>query len=145
MKLRPGFTVEFFNQLGRAHLPEHLGIEVTKVGEGLVCTEMPLQKLLLAPNNFLHAGTVVALADTTAGYACLAHLPEGGESFTTLELKANFMGTARAGVVRCEATPVHLGGTTQVWDATVFADGRDRPIAVFRCTQLVLYPRAAQA
>ena len=141
MSLRPGFDVEFFNQLGREHLPEYLGIEVTRVEEGLVCSELALAKSLLAPNNFLHAGAVVALADTTAGYACLAHLPEGGESFTTLELKSNFTGTAREGVVRCEATPVHLGATTQVWDATVFADGRPRPIAVFRCTQLVLYPR----
>ena len=117
------------------------GVEVTRVEEGLVRAELRLVKSLLAPNNFLHAGAVVALADTTAGYACLAHLPDGGESFTTLELKANFMGTAREGAVRCEATPVHLGGTTQVWDATVFADGRPSPIAVFRCTQLVLYPR----
>jgi 1,4-dihydroxy-2-naphthoyl-CoA hydrolase len=97
VSLRPGFTIDFFNQLGREHLPEHLGIVVTKVEEELVCAEMPLQRSLLAPNNFLHAGAVVALADTTAGYACLAHLPEGGETFTTVELKANFMGTAREG------------------------------------------------
>src|SRR5213080_2761531 len=108
MSLRPGFDVEFFNELGREHLPEHLGVEVTRVEEGLVCAELRLVKSLLAPNNFLHAGAVVALADTTAGYACLAHLPGGGESFTTLELKENFMGTAREGAVRCEATPVHL-------------------------------------
>jgi uncharacterized protein (TIGR00369 family) len=141
MSLRSGVDVDFFNRLGREHLPEHLGIEVTRVEEGSVAAEMRLTKSLLAPNDYLHAGAVVALADTTAGYACVAHLPEGAESFTTVELKANFTGTAREGIVRCEATPVHLGGTTQVWDASVFADGRDRPIAVFRCTQLVLYPR----
>ncbi len=78
-------------------------------------------------------------ADTAAGYACLAHLPEGA-SFTTLELKANFLRALREGVLRCEARAVHLGRTTHVWDATVQGDGDERPVALFRCTQLVLYP-----
>jgi 1,4-dihydroxy-2-naphthoyl-CoA hydrolase len=93
---------------------------------------------LLAPHEFLHAGAVVTLADTAAGYGCLASLPAGAASFTTIELKANFLGTAREGRLLCEAVRVHGGRTTQVWDATVWHDGKT--IALFRCTQLVLYP-----
>jgi 1,4-dihydroxy-2-naphthoyl-CoA hydrolase len=131
----------FFNELGREHLPDHLGIIVTAVGNDGLDAELPLRKALMAPNGFLHAGTVVTLADTAAGYACLAHLPEGATSFTTIELKTNFLGTARTGTIRCRAQAVHLGRTTQVWDATVSGGDKDRPIALFRCTQMILYPR----
>jgi 1,4-dihydroxy-2-naphthoyl-CoA hydrolase len=98
---------------------------------------LPLRSDLLAPNGYLHAGAVVALADTACGYGCFASLPEGGTGFTTIELKTNFLGTARDGTLECEAVRVHGGRTTQVWDATVRHGAK--AIALFRCTQLVLY------
>ena len=134
-------TPEYFNQLSRQHLPEHLGIIVTEVRQGLLKAEFVVRPFLLAPNGFLHGGSVVALADTCAGYACIAHLPEGANSFTTVELKTNYLGTAREGLVECVATAAHLGRTTQVWDATVRVPGSERALALFRCTQLVLYPK----
>ena len=132
-------TPEYFNQFSRQHLPEHLGIVVTEVREGALLAEVEVRPILLAPNGFLHGGSVAALADTCAGYGCIAHLPAGATGFTTIELKTNYLGTAREGWVECLATPAHLGRTTQVWDATVRAKGSDRAIALFRCTQLVLY------
>jgi uncharacterized protein (TIGR00369 family) len=95
----------------------------------------------MAPNGFLHAATVIALADTSCGYACVANLPQGASGFTTLELKSNFLGTTREGAIFCRATPAHLGRTTQVWDAEVTIEGTDRRIALFRCTQMVLWPK----
>ena len=95
---------------------------------------------LVAPNGYLHAGTVVALADTSAGYGCMAHLPEGARGFTTIELKSNHMGTAREGTIVATATPAHLGRTTQVWDSVVTHAETGKTIALFRCTQLILYP-----
>jgi 1,4-dihydroxy-2-naphthoyl-CoA hydrolase len=92
---------------------------------------------LLAPNGYLHAGTVVALADTACGYGCMASLPDGATGFTTVELKTNFLGTAREGSLVCVATRLHGGRTTQVWDAIV-RDG-EKTLALFRCTQLLLY------
>ena len=139
MDLRPGYDAAFMNTLGEGHLPGYLGVVITDVRPGLLLAELPLREHLFAPNGYLHAGSVVSLADTAAGYACLTHLPEGA-SFTTLELKANFVRTVREGVLRCEAKAVHLGRTTHVWDALVTGDGDERPVALFRCTQLVLYP-----
>jgi 1,4-dihydroxy-2-naphthoyl-CoA hydrolase len=98
---------------------------------------------LLAPNGFLHAGTIVTLADTMCGYGCIAHLPEGAENFTTVELKSNHLGTAREGTIEVEARPVHLGRTTQVWDAVVKHQDTGKTIALFRCTQMVLWPKAS--
>ena len=68
-------------------------------------------------------------------------LPKGASGFTTIELKANFLGTARDGAIVCRATPLHLGRTTQVWDATVSAEASGAQIARFRCTQMILWPK----
>ncbi len=95
----------------------------------------------LAPNGYLHAASVIMLADTACGYGCMINLPEGANSFTTIELKSNFLGTARQGKVDCIAHPIHLGRTTQVWDASISAGGKT--IALFRCTQMVLWPKTA--
>ena len=141
MPLRPDRDVAFFNALGRDHLPELLGVVITDLTEGYIRAELPLRKALFAPNGYLHAGTVVAFADTAAGYACYAHLPPESNNFTTLELKTNLMGTAREGSLVCESRGVHLGRTTQVWDATVSTAEGKQPIALFRCTQMILYPK----
>lgn len=142
MALRPSIDLAAFNARGIGYLPGLIGIRVTEISEGLMRVEFTVRKELMAPNGYLHAGSVVTLADTASGYACLAHLPEGAQGFTTIELKANFLGTAVSGVVRAEARAVHLGRTTQVWDATCFAEAAERPIALFRCTQMILWPKA---
>lgn len=142
MPSHPACTLESLKSLGRGFLPGHLGIEILDVGDRLLKARLPITPELLAPNGFLHAGSIVTLADTAAGYGCLAHLPDTAAGFTTIELKSNFMGTARGGAVLCEARALHLGGTTQVWDATVTDEASGKVISVFRCTQMVLYPRA---
>jgi uncharacterized protein (TIGR00369 family) len=100
---------------------------------------MAVRREVLAPNGYLHAAAVIALADTSCGYGCVASLPEGAKGFTTIELKSNFLGTAREGHIACRATPVHLGRTTQVWDAVVTNEANGARIALFRCTQMVLW------
>ena len=141
MDLPKAFTPEYFNQLGVGYLPGHLDLHVTEVDIGKLVAEIPVGKQLLAPNDFLHAGSVVTLADTAAGYGCVANLPEGATGFTTIELKSNFMGTTRNGTVECTAIATHLGRSTQVWDATVINKDSGKTIALFRCTQMVLFPQ----
>jgi len=103
--------------------------------------ELPVREAVLAPNGFLHAAAIIALADTAAGYGCIAHLPDGAINFTTIELKSNFLGTAKSGTIACVAKPAHLGRNTQVWDAVVTHRDTGRTIALFRCTQMVLWPK----
>jgi uncharacterized protein (TIGR00369 family) len=125
-------------ELGRKRLPGLLGIQIDAIEPGLVRARLPLERKHFAPNGYVHAASVVALADTAAGYGCLLTLPEGGTGFTTIELKTNFLATALEGTLACEARLVHGGRTTQVWDATVSRDD-GRSLALFRCTQLILY------
>jgi uncharacterized protein (TIGR00369 family) len=95
----------------------------------------------MAPNGFLHAGTVVTLADTCAGYGCVVNLPPAATGFTTIELKSNHLGTAKEGTIIASAKPVHLGKTTQVWDTIVTRRDSGKTIALFRCTQMILYAK----
>lgn len=133
-------TAAEFNAASEGTLPELVGMEILAVDGTRVTSRMPIRSEVMAPIGYLHAATVVALADTTAGCGAWANLPEEASGFTTLELKANFIGTARDGVVLCEANLVHGGRSTQVWDATVTAEATGRPIALFRCTQMIFYP-----
>jgi len=132
-------TPTHFNQRGVDHLPGHLGIVITHVAPKEVRSELPITRSLMAPNGYLHAGSVITLADTSAGYGCAANLPEGATGFTTVELKSNHLGTAREGTIECVGSAVHLGRTTQVWDAVVSHRESGKTIALFRCTQMVLY------
>jgi 1,4-dihydroxy-2-naphthoyl-CoA hydrolase len=142
MPLRPEATLESFNRRGDGKLPGLVGLRVTALAEGLLAAEFDIRPELLAPNGFLHAATIVALADTACGYGCIAHLPQGATNFTTVELKSNFFATAREGTVATVARPVHLGNSTQVWDAEVTRKADGRQMALFRCTQLILWPKA---
>jgi uncharacterized protein (TIGR00369 family) len=132
------FDIEAFKELGRGRLPGLIGIEVDEIEVGHVRMHLPLREELLAPNGYLHAGTIVALADSACGYGCIASLPDGASGFTTIELKTNFLGTALSGTLTCESKRIHGGRTTQVWDAAV-KDEAGKTLALFRCTQLLLY------
>jgi 1,4-dihydroxy-2-naphthoyl-CoA hydrolase len=134
-------TLEDFNRIGVGKLPGLLGIVITQVSGSEVRAELAINETHMAPNGFLHAGTVVTLADTCAGYGCVANLPAGATGFTTIELKSNHLGTARDGTILGSAKAVHLGKTTQVWDATVTHRDTGKTLALFRCTQMILYAK----
>ena len=136
-------TLDQLNARGEGFLPGLLGIEFLSMEPGRLTSRLAIRPELLAPNGYLHAAVIIALADTACGYGTFTDLPDGAQNFTTIELKSNFLGTAREGSLACTATRTHSGRTTQVWDATVTDETRGKMIALFRCTQLILYPRKA--
>ena len=131
-----------FNERQKGHLPGELGLHWDEVINGKASGRFTVGLGHMAPNGYMHAGSAVTAADTACGYGCVASLPEGGTGFTTLELKSNFLGTARPGEeVAVRAWLVHGGRTTQVWDAEVTNVTTGKAMALFRATQLVIYPR----
>jgi uncharacterized protein (TIGR00369 family) len=133
-------AVAIFRAKQKGSLPDHLGLDWIDLRNGFAHGRFEIGKHHLAPNGYLHAASVIALADTACGYGCVISLPEGAANFTTAELKANFIGTALEGGVACEARLLHGGRTTQVWDAEVKSEASGKKIALFRCTQIILYP-----
>ena len=134
-------TADELNALLPGTLPGLLGLVVDTHERGRLTAHVDIRPELLAPNGYLHAGTVVTLADTSCGLATRALLPDGATGFTTIELKSNHLSTAREGRIAAVATNVHAGRTTQVWDAMVTNADSGRTVALFRCTQSVLWPR----
>ena len=141
MKLRRDVSVDSLNARSANRLPAWFGLNVVRLNERELGMQLQIEPQMLAPNGFLHAATVIALADTACGFATIAHLPDGAESFTTVELKCNFLGTATEGTLEAVAAGAHLGRTTQVWDAKVRELAGGKTLALFRCTQMVLWPK----
>ncbi len=134
-------TLEDLNKIGVGKFPGYLGIVFTHASASEIRGELAVTETLMAPNGFLHAGTIVTLADTCAGYGCRVNLPPGATGFTTIELKSNHLSTTREGTILGSAKPAHLGRTTQVWDAVVTHKESGKTMALFRCTQLILYAK----
>src|SRR5262245_34047136 len=134
---RAGQMNEFFGPL----VPGMLGIVCDFAGSDRVLAHVDVTDRLIAGTGFLFAPVVIALADGCAAIGCGANIPEGA-SFTTVELKTNFMSSARVGErVVCTCTPAHLGRQTHVWDSVVENETTGKTMALFRCTQLILAPR----
>jgi uncharacterized protein (TIGR00369 family) len=134
-------VAESLRQATEHTFPGHVGLELVELGVGSAVMRCEIQPFHLAPNGFLHAGVVITLADTAAGYGCVANWPEGATGFTTIELKTNFTGTILEGAMRADAKMTHGGRTTQVWDVDVAAESTGKRLALFRATQMILYPK----
>jgi 1,4-dihydroxy-2-naphthoyl-CoA hydrolase len=141
-------SVDDLNTLSPGRFPGLVGFRVVVAEPGRVCAELDVAPHLHAPNGYLHAGVVVTLADTACGYGVRTCMPAGAKGFTTIDLTSNFLGTALDGTICVEAVAVHRGGRTQVWDAMVRSGRVDgggttgehgRPLALFRCTQMILW------
>lgn len=132
-------TAHELNRKFNNRLPGLIGMEIVEVARERLTARLSVRKELLAPNGYLHGATVVALADTACGCGTIAHLPERAKGFTTIELKCNFIRTVRDGEITCEARLERAGRRTQVWDAVVKDSASGRTVALFRCTQMILW------
>lgn len=141
MSMKVPASLEEWNAAGDDYLPGLLGMRFIRVELDEVVATLEVRRALGAWNGYLHAGTVTSLADTCCGYGTVRSLPVGASGFTTVELKSNLIGTARSGVVVCTARPAHKGRTTQVWDAEVRREEDNAVIALFRNTQMILWPK----
>jgi len=135
--------VAYLNDFAREKHPGLVGVEVLSCTPEGVTGRLPVTEPVVAGTGFLWAPVVITLADWLCACGIGEHLPEDA-SFTTLEIKTNFLGTVRVGgAVRGRAWPVHTGRSTHVWDVEVSDEAGGKVIALFRCTQMVLRPRSS--
>jgi 1,4-dihydroxy-2-naphthoyl-CoA hydrolase len=133
-----GLSAGALAAFSRGYLPDFLGMENLVVEPQRVGARVPVRRDLMAPHGYLHGGTLVSVADSLCGYGTIVNLPDDATGFVTIELKSNFLGTIRHGAMMCEATPAHIGRTTQIWDAVVTDESDNRTLSIFRCSQLIL-------
>ena len=125
-ELPPEQLAALMNRKGEGYLMSLLGFTLTSVTKERITARMEIKKHHLAPNEYLHAASVVAMADSVCGYATIMNLPDDAAGFTTIELKTNFLGTTREGANLCEGRPAHVGRRTMVWDARVWDEKTGR-------------------
>lgn len=115
-----------------------LGLEIIEASKERVVGKLLVRPELCTTGGTLHGGAVMSLADTLGAVGAFLSLPEGARSTTTLESKTNFISAAKAGTtVTAEATPVHSGKRTSVWQTKI--TGEDgKTIALVIQTQMVL-------
>jgi 1,4-dihydroxy-2-naphthoyl-CoA hydrolase len=134
--------VRSLNDFARNKHPGLVGVEIETCEPDLVTGRMVVGQEVVAGNNMVWAPVIITLADWLCAAGMSPNLPKGA-GFTTIELKSNFLGTAAVGeTVTGRATPVHKGKTTHVWDAVIRNETKDKTIALFRCTQMILHPRS---
>jgi 1,4-dihydroxy-2-naphthoyl-CoA hydrolase len=137
-----GEHVASLNEFFGARVPGLLGVVLDRCTRDEVVGHIDVTGQLIAGTGFLFAPAIIGLADTLAAAGTGEYLDfDAGESFTTIELKCNFLGSAREGErVGARAAPAHIGRSTHVWDVTVSNEYAGRTIALFRNTQMVLRP-----
>jgi uncharacterized protein (TIGR00369 family) len=133
------YSADDLQDFSRGYLPGWLGLDLLVVEPHRVTGRVRVRREMLGPHGYLHGGIQVSIADSLCGYGTIVNLPAGATGFLTSELKTNFLGALRAGTVFGDATPLHIGRTTQVWDCVLTDGPAGRQLAVFRCTQLVLW------
>jgi uncharacterized protein (TIGR00369 family) len=134
-------SVDDLNRANVGKLPEHLGVKIIEVADGKVAGRFEVRADLVSHTGYLLAGVVLGIADLLCGYGVSTAWPEGASGFTTVEVKCNFTGTLLKGAGLVTAELLHGGRTTQVWDAKFTDEATGKLLAVFRCTQIILYPR----
>jgi uncharacterized protein (TIGR00369 family) len=132
MSIDPAAITERF----QGTLAETLGIRIVEASPDRLVAELSYRQALTTVGGSLHGGTLMAFADTVGAAATMLNLPPGA-STTTLESKTNFFAAARSGTVRAEATPLHRGRRTQVWQTRV-TDETGRVLSLTIQTQMVL-------
>jgi len=135
-------SVDDLNRASQGKLPGHLGLVVTEVADGRLAGRLEVRPDLVAHTGYLLAGALLSCLDILCAYGVSTAWPDGASGFTTVEVKSNFVGTVTEGAVLFEAELLHGGRLTQVWDAWARDAATNRLMAAFRCTQIILYPRA---
>ena len=117
-------------------LVAHLGIEFVEVSRDKVVATLKITPNLLTTTGTVHGGTLMAFADTIGAAGTVANLaPE--QSTATLESKSNFFAACRSGVIRAEATPLHKGKRTHVWQTRI-TDENGKLLSLTTQTQMIL-------
>jgi len=128
-------TVDLIEHMPFARL---LGLEIESAEKSLIRATFTVREALCTTGRIMHGGAIMAVADTLGAIGAYLNLPDGAKATTTIESKTNFLGAARLDTtVTAEATPVHIGGRTSVWQ-TKLSTAEGKPVAIVTQTQLVL-------
>jgi len=123
--------------LGKNTMGEHIGIEWTEVGDNYLKARMPVDNRTRQPYGLLHGGASVALAETLGSVAAAMVIDHNKFYCVGLDINANHVRGVREGFVTGITQPLHIGGSTQVWEIKIY-DEREKLVCVSRLTVAIL-------
>ena len=132
-------SLEMLRQAHAKTAIEHLGIEITEIGDDFLRGRVPVDERTRQPCGLLHGGVSVVLAETLGSMGAFYSCPEGHRA-VGLDINANHLRAATSGWVTGTARPVHIGKTTQVWQIDMVND-EGQLTCVSRITMAVLAPK----
>ncbi|HUX39097.1 MAG TPA: hotdog fold thioesterase [Rectinemataceae bacterium] len=141
MALFPKVDLGALNAMSKGTLGESLGIEITEIGDDYLKARMPVDERTRQPFGLLHGGASVALAETLGSFAGTLLVDREKEACVGLEINANHIRSAREGFVTGTVRPLHIGGSTQVWDIRI-EDERGKLVCASRITLAVIKRKA---
>lgn len=134
------YTLESVQQRGKGTMIEHIGINITEVGDEFLAGTMPVDHRTVQPMGILHGGASVALAETLGSMAASLVIDPSRQYCVGLDINANHIRSARSGYVKGVARPLHLGSSTQVWSIEI-KDEQEKLVCISRLTMAVLTKR----
>ena len=117
-------------------LVKHLGMKFVEMTKERIVATIEVRPELLTTTGTVHGGTLMAFADTIGAAGTVANL-QPGQSTATLESKTNFFAACQSGTIRAEATPLHLGRRTHVWQTRI-TDDKGKLLSLTTQTQMIL-------
>jgi len=140
---KTGTTPELLNQFSRGTMVSTIGIEFTEIGEDYMKAKMPVDARTIQPLGLLHGGASLALAESLGSMAATFTLNPDTHFCVGLEINGNHIRSIKEGYVYGKATPLHIGGKTQVWEIRITNENQDL-ISICRLTLAVLEKRKQQ-
>lgn len=131
------FTLEQAQQRVVGTMIDHIGIEITEVGEDFLKATMPVDHRTVQPMRILHGGASVTLAETLGSLAATLVIDSEKKFCVGLDINANHIRAVKSGFVTGIAKPLHIGSSTQVWSIEI-KDEENRLVCISRITMAIL-------
>jgi 1,4-dihydroxy-2-naphthoyl-CoA hydrolase len=130
-------SLEKFKHFGKGTMDEHIGIEWIEAGDNFLKAKMPVDHRTTQAYGLLHGGASCVLAEALGSVASAMAIDFSKFYCVGLEINANHIRSAKEGYVTGIATPLHLGGSTHVWDIKIY-DEKEKLICVSRLTVAII-------
>lgn len=136
----PNVTVDVLNGLAVNTMIEHLGIEVTALGDDYIQATMPVDHRTHQPYGLLHGGASVVLAETLGSLAAHCTVDDQTKYCVGLEINANHVKSVKSGIVTGITRPIHIGQRTHIWEIRI-TNEKNELVCVSRITMAVIDKR----
>jgi len=134
---KSNLSISDIQPMSKGTMNEHIGIELTEIGENYIKGRMPVDDRTKQPMGLLHGGASAALAETLGSFASACVIDISKNICVGLEINANHIRSAKQGFVYGTATAIHLGGSTHVWEIKIH-DEQEKLVCISRLTVAIL-------